>query len=812
MKKVILFFSFAFISIHLFSADIRGKVLHSETKHPLEFVNVTVLNPATQKSAGGALTDEDGNFTIVSVPAGKYTLRISFVGFATATKEITLHAESLNVGEIPLKEDSKILQEIEVTGQGSQMRFEMDKKVFSVDQNIAASGGSATEVLQNIPSVNVDNEGNVSLRNNQNVEVWINGKPSGLTAENRAQVLQQMPAENIESIEIMTNPSAKFSAEGTAGIINLVMKKNKKAGYYGSISAGTMLTNGNKLGYNTGFSLNYNKNKLETYVNIGFRGMSMKGNSYTNRTNFNNGDTTLLTQNQTNTPKFQGLFFRGGVDYHLDAKNTIGVSGFGMLGSRGGSSFTDYTLQNTKKSLLQHYTRDNTQNGNHPGYHIEGYHKIDFDKNSNLITSLNYGGHNMKSDNRYKERRIFPKDTILEISQNSDNINQELEFKSDYTKKINSDDRLELGINSSYETRNSLSEGFDWIANKPLDLYKNDFSSLEIINAAYFTYAKKFNHLTTQVGLRGEHQIRQMKSVPAYIEEYKPKPDFQLFPSVFLAYSLPKNNELQFNYTRRVNRPRGRQINSFRDYSDPNAVSYGNPYLSPEYSSAFELNYLKNWENHSLSSSVYYRYTTDVIQRVSFMKDSLLNSTNFNLTQQQNTGVEFVAKNRLFKFLNLTTSLNMYYDHLNPTVYNPSPDIKVQIKEQENFSWDVKTIANMMFSRTFSAQVTAQYIAPQIIPQGKQLEMYSIDFGLRKTFMDRKLTIAAMGRDIFNTRKVRTVTSGPGFVQNYETIMGPRMSGGRMLGITATYAFGNMKPKKQEREQNQEMNNMDMGD
>ena len=814
MKKILLTLIVFLVSFRLLATDIHGRVMNAETKQPMEFVTVSIVKKDTQKSIAGALTNDRGNFNILSIPKGDYLLRVTFVGYKTINRLITVDNEKLEIGILSMSEDSKTLQEVQVIGQGSQMRFEADKRVFSVDQNIAAAGGSATEALQNIPSVNVDNEGNISLRNNSGVEVWINGKPSGLTADNRAQVLQQLPAESIESIEIMTNPSSKFSPEGTAGIINLVMKKNRKGGYYGTVSAGSMLTLGNKMGYNAGASLNYSKNKLDTYMNLGYRYMTMTGNSYTDRTNFNASDTTLLTQQQTMTPTFGGLFFRAGMDYRLNDKNTVGISGFGMVGNRGGNSFTDYLLIDKHTNTpLRKYSRDNTDTGNHPGYDISVYHKIEFDKKgSNLMTNLSFDGRNMKSDSRYMENRLLPLVGNDDISQSSSNKNNEVELKIDYTKKFNENDKLELGWNNSYETRNSVSEGMNNLTKQAIGLYYNDFSSKEQLYAVYANYAKKFNdRFAVQAGVRGEYQVRQIKTIPSDMPEFNPKPDFQLFPSVFFSYALPHGNEFQLNYTRRVNRPRGRQINSFRDYSNPNVVSYGNPYLMPEYASAFELNYLKNWDNHSLSASVYYRFTDDVIQRVNFMENNLLNSTFFNLTKQQNSGVELVAKNRIFRIINLTSSVNMYYNKLNAAVYNPSPDINVKIDGQENFSWDAKMIANLMLSRTFSAQLTGQYIAPQIIPQGKMFEMYSVDFGLRKTFFDRNLTLALTGRDIFNTRKTRTTTSGVGFVQNYETIMAFRMGGGRMIGLNVTYAFGNMKPKKQDqnRNPNQEMN---MGD
>ena len=252
MKKYLSFILFLVVSFSISAANsVNGVIIDATTQSPLDFVNVTLFKQGSKTPIAGVSSDKDGVFVIPSVPNGKYMLRASFVGYNSVNQPLSIEGKPLNVGVIKLATNTKNLAEVEVIGQGTQMRFDIDKKVFSVDQNIAAAGGTATDVLRNIPSVKVDNEGNVSLRKDANVEVWINGKPSGLTVDNRAQVLQQMPAESIESIEIMTNPSAKFNPEGTAGIINLVMKKNRKAGYYGSLSAGLMYPTGGKVGGKT---------------------------------------------------------------------------------------------------------------------------------------------------------------------------------------------------------------------------------------------------------------------------------------------------------------------------------------------------------------------------------------------------------------------------------------------------------------------------------------------------------------------------------------------------------------------------------
>lgn len=813
MNKRFLFFLFILVTIYSQAAvNIQGRIINADTQQPIEFVTVSIYNPATSKNLAGALTNQDGVFNIASVANGTYELRISFVGYSPFNKEFNVNGSDVRFGNIPLTEDSKMLKEVQVVGQGSQMRFDIDKKVFSVDQNIAAAGGSATDVLQNIPSVDVDNDGNISLRNNASVEVWINGKPSGLTADNRAQVLQQMPAENIESIEVMTNPSAKFNPEGTAGIINLVMKKNRKAGYYGSLSAGATLQNG-KPGSNAGASINYNVGKFDVFANLGYRRMVGNGWGLTERTNYNNGDSTLLNQNSKTEFKMGGVFFRAGVDYHLDSKNTIGINGFGHNGMPDMYSNTDYLLtRKATNAKLRDYSRENNASDQHKGYNVNLYHRIDFDKKgSNLMTNLSYSEHGNLGNQRYTQLDRLAAANNQDITQIADGNSNTIELKTDYTKKFTDNNRLELGWSSIWNDRLSNASGTDNFNNKDIPEYYNVFDYAEQIHAGYATYGTRIDNFSVQAGVRGEYFRKDITSTSSR-ESIKldPQSYFKVYPSVYLSYSLPNNNEVQLNYTRRVDRPRGRMVNSFRDYSDSTNISYGNPLLMPEMTSAFELNYIKNWDNHTLSSSIYYRLNNDDIERVSFLRNGVMESTFMNLTKEHDMGVELVAKNRLFKILNLTSSLNFYYNKLDASVYTNElyPEVRVVLPAHENFSWDGRVIANLMLSPTFSGQVTGQYRSERLTPQGKQLDSYSMDLGLRKSFFEKKFSVNFNVRDLFDSRKFRSVTSGEGFYQYSEN---KRM--GRMFGLTLTYNFGNTKPKPVDRpkpSESEESDEMDM--
>lgn len=802
MKHLLSFIFLCIVTLPLLAAnDIQGKVIDGDTQTPLDFVNVALFKQGSEIPTTGVSSDKEGAFSIPAVANGRYTLRISFIGYNPVNQNINVNGKPINIGTIKLQEDSKKLDEVVVVGQGSQMRFDVDKKIYTVDQNIAAAGGSATDVLKNIPSVKVDNEGNVSLRKDANVEVWVNGKPSGLTADNRAQVLEQMPAESIESIEIMTNPSAKFNPEGTAGIINLVMKKNRKAGYYGSLSAGLMYPTGGKLGGSMGANINYSSGKIDAYANVGYRAMAFKGGGLNDRYNYYAADTTRLYQINDSRHAFSGLFMRAGVDYHLNDKNTIGVSGFGMAGSGNSNNSINYLKTDIfPLTTLEKYTRKNTGTGTRPSVNVNLDYKRDFNKKgSNLMASLAYSKHTRGGDNQYLQTDNLS-DYSSDITQTNIGKSKDVTFKMDYTNKFTESSRLEAGLQSNVSNRLSIASAINNITQTQILSYKNDFDYKEQIHAAYLTYGDRFDKLSIQGGLRAEYLKKESANTAASkytsldtTQVIKTPVSIEFFPSLYLSYTLPNNNELQLNYTRRVNRPRGRQINPFRDFSDSTNISYGNPDLAPEYSSSLEFNYLKTWDNHSISTSAYYRYTDNVIENVRFTNAGVMENTYVNIAKKQNTGVELVAKNRFFTILNLTSSVNLYYNKMDASIYeNPyNTSITTIIPEQSNFSWSANILANMMFSKTFSGQITGDYSAPTIIAQGIESAEYSINLGLRKTFLDKKLSLNFMANDIFDMNRERSTTSGTGFYQKSESYFH-----GRMIGMSISYNFGNMKPKQ----------------
>lgn len=813
MKKIFSLFLLLSMTFPLFAAGIiKGKIIDSGDQTPLDYVNVTLFKQGIKKPVVGVTTDTNGFFVIPSVPIGKYTLRITYVGYSAVNHSLEVSGNTMDLGIIKMEEDSKKLGEVEVVGQASQMHFDVDKKVFNVDQNISAAGGSASDVLKNIPSVTVDNQGNVALRNDGNVQVWINGKASGLTADNRAQVLQQMPAENIESIEIMDNPSAKYSPEGSAGIINIVMKQQHKAGYYGSVSAGLTYPDGGQLGKNVGTNINYSSSKVDAYMNLGYRAMSFQGGGKTDRYNYVGKDTTLLNEKNTMLTAFSGLFMRAGLDYRLDSKNTLGFSGFGMIGSGNQSTNTSYLLSDNmynSSTLLRNYSQNNTGKGTRPSFNLNFDYHHDFDKKgSNIIAGVSYSNHNRTGNNNYVQS-----DSLINvksnINQNTDSKNTELEIKVDYTNKLSENSKLEAGWQTDFSDRLSTTSGVDnlklyGMTQLPSDIpsYYNNFNYKEQIHAGYLTYGNKLDKLTFQLGLRAELLLNQSTNTTKIantendtLQAIPQKSFFHIFPSFYLSYSLPNNAELQFNYSNRVNRPRGQQINPFKNFSDSTNITYGNPNLAPQYSSSLELNYIKTWEAQTLSASLYYHNTDNVVQNVRFLHNGVMESTYLNVSKSQNTGLELISKNRLFRFLDLTSTVNLYYSKLDSSTYvNPyNSNIIVPIPGQTSLSWNANIMANFMLSKTFSGQITARYASPQLIAQGTQNAKYEVDFGLRKTFLNRKVSLSFNVRDLLNSDRNNSTTSGSGFYQNSTSYFH-----GRMFGLTLSYNFGNMKPKMDE--------------
>lgn len=788
-------------AILMAKGNVTGRVVNKESGEPMDFVTVQVVDTRTNKPLNlSASTADDGSFKLPSLPDGSYVVQIMNVGSVNQDRPVTVKGGDVDLGVIRLADDSKVLKEVVVEGVRSQMRFELDRKVFQVDANIASAGQSASELLESIPSVEVDQDGEVSLRGDTSVTVWINGKESGMTADNRAQILEQIPAESIDRIEVITNPSAKYSPEGTSGIINIILKKDRRAGYFGSaeLSANT------RGGGNVSANINFNTGKWDTYASLGFRMRHNKGGSLMRRT-FDNGD--FINSDGRSRNHGNNIFFRLGATYHLTDNDDFYLNGFGMFGHRWGNTTTGY-LSNMPNQWNAATQLARTMN-DHRGGHGEFGYTHRFSDVHTIDANVSYNHWGGPSWNSYLEDEEWPAgtdggDPVENTSYREQtmpiNVNT-WEAKLDYSNVFNQYLRLEAGFNGNYShenTPNSTMRGtsVEDMALAP-ELY-NRFIYTNNISALYFTLGGKVGNFSYSGGLRSEAwQVRasslEYGQTKDDVEQYK-KNNFALFPSLYLSYALPHDNELQINYTRRIRRPWGGQLNSFRDISDPTAISYGNPQLDPEFSNSFELNYLKSWTYHMISVSAYLRQASGVMNRLSYMDGDVMYTTWANVSSRANSGLEIVSKNQLFSgWLDLTTTVNLYNNHISAWSYNMKSvtgnDILLSNVKQNSFAWDARIMANVKLPWQLAFQATGRYSSAHKEAQGSHQGGWSVDLGLRRNFGDWSVSLNC--RDLFDSRKFKNTTIGDDYEQYSE-----RWRGGRQIRLTIKYSFGNMKAKK----------------
>lgn len=818
MKRFIIFFLLCLCAYTGWAqGTVKGKILDRQKSEPLGFVNIKVTEQGSDKFAGGGITDAGGNFNVTGLKDGKYTLTLTFMGYKDVTRqfEITPVKREVQFKLLYMAEDAKQLNEVTVTGQRATMKLEVDRKSFDVGQLISNAGQSASDVLDNVPSIEVDNDGNVSLRGNSSVEVWINGKASGLTSDNRAQILQQLPAESIDRVEVIDNPSAKFSAEGSAGIINIVLKKDRKAGYYGSVQAG----GDTRGGANTSFNVNYNSRLIDSYLNIGYRHRANTGHMESQQTS----DKYNQTYDSDSKQRGNNFFTRAGVTLHATTKDDFSLSGMLMHGGGNSHSYTPY-IYTAVANGLNNYQLDRL-NRSRTGMDMrygEFNYRHSFNDKHFIDFTADLSSWKMNNDNWYQDSTVIANvdDATYSYQYRPQYINNHRkELKLEYENQVTKNFKIEAGYNGNFSRENTPQESymdntsFDGTNASEDKLFFNRFIYKQDLHAFYTTLSYKFGALSLMGGLRGEYWRVNTESYTweqehdASLREQPFKKDyFQLFPSVFMSWQMTETQQLQLNYTRRLRRPWGGQLNSFRDTRDATTVSFGNPYLTPEFSNSFSLNYLKQWNDHSLLVSAYYRPTTDVIQRISYknQEDGLFYQTSMNVAKSVSTGLEMTVKNKLWRILDLTTSANAYYYRLNGFSYDIDGQT-VTGNSDHNFTWNARMTASLMLPYDISIQSTGRYTARQVITQGYRKANYSIDFGARKNFFNKLFTLSVNCRDLLDSRRFETFTSGPNFTRHQIN-----RRGGRRVSMTLTWNFGNMKQKKRPNKNQGSENDMPM--
>lgn len=788
---------------------ISGKVIDATTGKPVDFASLAVVEAASGRTVKGGQTAGDGSFSIKAVPFGTYSLKISFIGYQPYTKaDITLSQQtpSINLGSVKLSMGkASVLKEVVVEAKKSTIQLGVDRKVFSVEQNLVSAGGSATDILENVPTVSVDIDGNVSLRGTSNVRILIDGRPSAIGGGDIASLLQSLPASSIETVELITNPSSKYDAEGQTGIINIILKKNQRIGFNGgvSVSAGTLDN------YNLNGNLSYRDGKINVYGNYSYRYSNREGSGFNNTFFLDNN--SLLNNTTISKRHNEGNTAKVGLDYYLNSKTTLGISGNVSFRSGDDTEDIDYLYQNYSAALDGVSYRRADESEEDKGYDLS----LDFVRKfarqgEELSANLSYGN-SSEDEGQFFNQDFYTfsgvmKDTLdrrnTTNGQNRDNFNLQV----DYILPFNKNQKLEAGYRGTLRKNadSQLSERFNRLTQVfERDYFlTNDFDMEDQVHALYGSYQNQITEkFGFQFGLRAEQAnlntvYRSLDPTSLDPVSAEGKLDyFRVYPSIFLTQKLKNDNQLQLSYTRRVNRPRGWQINPFRDISDPNNVRVGNPGLKPEDIHSFEFSHMKYWKAVTFTSSLYFRQVNDVVEGIQQRLDSTTTLTQFaNLARNRATGLELISKADLFKGFNLTGNVNMFYN-------NFSGSEEFNIPGNDGFNWNAKLMANAQILPALSAQINMEYMARRVTAQGRGREIFGTDAALKLDVLKRKGSLSFNMRDIFNSRKWGAVTQTAEFNREFR-----RRMQGRMSTLTFSYRFGNSDSQQRNRKREEPQN------
>ena len=761
--------------------QISGQIVDNKSNKPIPYASVALIAKPDSALAGGALCDENGNFELLNTPTGRFWLRISFIGFKTVFRDsifINPNSPTLNLNQIKLTASSTNLKEVNIVENQDLLIQNIDKRVFNVDQNIVTQGASATEVMQQVPGVSVDADGGISLRGSSDLNILIDGKPSTLTGGRNA-ILDQIPASSIERIEIITNPSAKYDADGGGGMINIVLKKNNKPGINGSVN----LNAGNREKYNGSINLNISNKKWNISTSYSYRNDYRFNRSTNERFNFFADTAYYLNTAGYETNRNINHLIRTTFDYELSKSfnYTIGVTASSQNKKSNGDVDYDYLLPNFDE--LAKSQRFSVQKNNGFNYELNGGFKKKFVKKLAEWT-FDFNLSNSQGKDTAGYRQYF--DDILVVPrpfQNNTTFAKSriVTLQTDYNitiKKIKIESGLKY-INRNIDndfisnSRNASDESFVYDAG-----ISNHFVFNEQVAGAYTSLSGSLkNGWAYQAGLRAEQTFTTSNLITTnqqFNYNY-----FGLFPSAYLLKKYKEKNEFRAGYSRRINRPNSRQLNPFPEYNDPYNLYIGNPFLRPEFTNSYELSHTYKTNNWNIYSSIYNRFTTDVTQRVrSVNEDGVAITTFSNLNTRSASGGEVTMKWTAKKWIDITGNFNVYYTILKGTLSD-------QTLKNENWAWNTRLITNINTNKNISFQISGNYLGPMVLAQGRSKSFYAVDFGLRKSLNKQNLTITANVSDIFDTRQWGVETGGFNF-----TSSNVRKRESRIFTIGLTWRIG----------------------
>ena len=765
--------------------EIKGKIIDMETDGPLEYATVSLFNSQDSTLVTGVITDSKGNFSLKAKP-GKYYVVLQFIGYESKTININLK-DNVSLGTIVLRPDSALLEEVEVVAEKSTMTMTLDKRVFNVGKDVSSTAGNAIEVLDNIPSVNVDVEGNVSLRGDSGVQILVDGKVSGLAGVSTQDALRSLQADMIEKIEVVTNPSVRYDAEGTAGIINIVLKKDKRKGFNASVDlrGGFPVQWGEKFfkedfPFQTGLgaSVNYRFKKFNVFANYNFNYRDDISDGYT-LTEYYNGDydydptienhddATQITEQFTyRNRNHKGHNVRGGFDYYFTDNDILTFST--MFRQSKGHNLPSVTyIDNFPFENIQNFSRrtENWYNDRPMMEYTLSYDKYFGSKDNSLKASMRYFNNSDTEWSDIVDAEFLTQDDMdndipsLSINQhtqtqeNQENLQATVDFVHRYGFSV-----VELG--GKYTGR--------WINNNmmvtengiTLEDYTHDFDYNQQVAALYGSYGREFGRFSGQIGMRYEFTL-----IDTYLKGTNSANNqnyHDIFPTGHLNYSLTEVDQIQASYARRIRRPWYGQMAPFHSFNDDRNIRTGNPELKPVYTDSYEFSYLRFWEKGNINFTTYYRHSTDVIRQFTTVIDDISYSRPENFGISDDYGVELVASLDIFKWWNINGSINFFKS-------NTVGDWNNRHYTTDSYNTFARLVTKFRIKNVCDLQITGRYMGPREEPLGYRDANYWCDFAASRDVFNKNATISLNIRDVFGSRQHGGESWGDNFWQYSES-------------------------------------------
>jgi len=758
-----------------------GTVVDKETKQPLEYATISLTNSRRPEIIQGGITDNRGNFNIDVFP-GKYNLMVEYISFNKYTqKDLTIRGP-VNIGTVELEISVNALNEVEVMGERTEVEIRLDKRIYNVGKDITVRGGSVADVLDNIPSVSVDVDGTVALRGNDNVRILINGKPSGLVGISGPQGLRQLPAESIEKVEVVTSPSARYDAEGTAGILNIILKKQELIGLNGnfSLNAGTPKNNRGSA------SLNWRTNKWNFFSTTTIGDRQTKGNYLNNNEYFSPGTaSTYLNEKRKSIRNRNNIFNNLGVEYYINEKSSLILSGFYRTSDNSNNTINDIKELSVTGDIANYVQRIESENekDNSFQYSLDYDNEID-EKGQKITTRIQYEESSEDELGDIESSTKLP-NLLPSLFEKVSTLEDQKRFliQTDYVWPINENTQFELGYRGRFNSQTTdymvgyLDQSTEGISITPtynIDTHlSNILTYKEYVNAFYSQYGQKIKKFSYLLGLRIESSNIQVNQETT--SDYSQKKYTDVFPTVNLSYEVNEMENFTLGYSRRIRRPRSRFINPFPSRSSITNIFQGNPNINPSYSNTFDLGYLKRWDKFTFNSSVYFQRSTSVFTFITqntgmtvivsgdindptsnVLEVPVLKLSPVNLSENNRIGTEFNLTFTPSRKVRLNGNFNLFNSETIGSYNGTSFDA-------ENLSWFARVNSTIKLPFDIDWQTRIFYRGPRETAQSKTKGVFSMSGALNKDILNNKGTISFRASDVFNSSKRISETNTPSF-------------------------------------------------